>query len=395
MASSAESLSGAPTVAIVAGEASGDLLGSQLIQALREHVPALNVVGIGGPRMEAAGMDVWFPLEKLAVRGYFEVLRHYAEIVGIRRKLKRRLIRNRPELFIGIDAPDFNLDLEHSLKSRGIPTVHYVSPAIWMWRRERLAKIKRAVNKMLTLFPFEEPLYRNAGVDVAFVGHPLADMLDRIPRDDAAREQLRLPAAAPVVALLPGSRQSELEYMADTFIQTAKLLHERLPAAVFLVPLATRETRDMFETALYRNDAFDLPLTIMFGHAQEAMAAADVVLLASGTATLEAALLCKPMVIAYKMPRATYWLLQGKGYLPYYGLPNILAGEFVVPEFIQDDATPENLNQALINLLADVATRDRIANRFSQMGAGLRRGGAREAALAVLPMIENSHALRR
>lgn len=387
MASSAEPAGRPRTIAIVAGEASGDLLGSQLILALREHLPALNVVGIGGPRMEAAGMDVWFPLEKLAVRGYFEVLRHYFEIVGIRRKLRRRLLKTRPDVFIGIDAPDFNLDLERGLKAGGIPTVHYVSPAIWMWRRERLAKIKRAVSRMLTLFPFEEDIYRDAGVDVAFVGHPLADMLDQIPRDDAAREQLRLPPASPVVALLPGSRQSELQYMADLFIQTAKLIHARLPNAVFLVPLTTRETRVMFETALYHNDAEELPLTVMFGHAQDAMAAADVVLVASGTATLEAALLCKPMVITYKMPRSTYWLLQGKGYLPYYGLPNILAREFVVPEFIQDDATPQNLSQALLNLLADVATRDRIAARFAAMSASLHRGAARQAALAVLPML--------
>jgi lipid-A-disaccharide synthase len=387
VASSAEPAGRPRTIAIVAGEASGDLLGSQLILALREHLPALNVVGIGGPRMEAAGMDVWFPLEKLAVRGYFEVLRHYFEIVGIRRKLRRRLFKNRPDVFIGIDAPDFNLDLERGLKARGIPTVHYVSPAIWMWRRERLGKIKRAVSRMLTLFPFEADIYRDAGVDVAFVGHPLADMLDHIPRDDAARDQLRLPPASPVVALLPGSRQGELKYMADLFIRTAKLIHARLPHAVFLVPLTTRQTRVMFETALYNNDAEELPLTIMFGHAQEAMAAADVVLVASGTATLEAALLCKPMVITYKMPPATYWLLQGKGYLPYYGLPNILAREFVVPEFIQDDATPQNLSQALLNLLADVATRDRIAARFATMSASLHRGAARQAALAVLPML--------
>ncbi|MEO8443095.1 MAG: lipid-A-disaccharide synthase, partial [Betaproteobacteria bacterium] len=277
MASSAEHAGRPRTIAIVAGEASGDLLGSQLIPALRELMPALNFVGIGGPRMEAAGMDVWFPLEKLAVRGYFEVLKHFFEIVGIRRKLYGRLLRNRPDIFIGIDAPDFNLDLERRLKARGIPTVHYVSPAIWMWRRERLRKIKRAVTKMLTLFPFEVDIYREAGVDVEFVGHPLADILDALPRDDAAREQLRLRPNAPVIALLPGSRQSELQYMADLYIQTAKLIHARLSDAVFLVPLATRETRAMFETALYRNNAEELPLTIMFGHAQDAMAAADVV----------------------------------------------------------------------------------------------------------------------
>jgi lipid-A-disaccharide synthase len=373
---------------MVAGEASGDLLGSQLMLALQELMPGLKVVGIGGPRMETAGMEVWFPLEKLAVRGYFEVIKHFVEIVGIRRKLRRRLIDHPPDIFIGIDAPDFNLDLECSLKSRGIPTVHYVSPAIWMWRRERLHKIKRAVTKMLTLFPFEEELYRQAGIDVAFVGHPLTDMLADVPRDDDAREQLKLPTAVPVIALLPGSRQSELQYMADLFIQTAKLIHARVPQALFLVPLTTRETRAMFETALYANDAEGLPLTIMFGHAQDAMAAADAVLVASGTATLEAALLCKPMVITYKMPKASHWLLQGKGYLPYYGLPNILAREFVVPELIQDDATAQNLGQSLLNLLGDVAVRERIARRFSALSASLSRGAARQAALAILPLLQ-------
>ena len=374
-------------IAIVAGEASGDLIGSQLIRALREFLPGLEVVGIGGPRMEAAGMDAWFPLEKLAVRGYIEVLKHYAEIVGIRRRLRRRLIAEPPDMFIGIDAPDFNLGLERSLKARGITTVHYVSPAIWMWRRERLHKIKRAVSKMLTLFPFEEALYRNAGVDVAFVGHPLVDMLDEVPRAAAAREQLKLPSTATVFAFLPGSRQSELRYMADLFIQTAKLIHARMPQALFLVPLATRETRAMFETAIYHNDAYDLPLTVMFGHAQDAMAAADVVLVASGTATLEAAILAKPMVITYKMPRASYWLLKGRGYLPYYGLPNILAQEFVVPEFIQDDATPQNLTQALLNLANDAMVRSRLEARFAAMAASLSRGAARQAALAVLPLL--------
>lgn len=373
---------------MVAGEASGDLLGGQLIAALRQLMPELHFIGIGGPRMQAAGMDVLFPLEKLAVRGYLEVLKHFPEIMGIRRRLRRHFLACRPDLFIGVDAPDFNLDLEASLKARGIPTVHYVSPAIWMWRGERIKKIKRAVTKMLTLFPFEAPLYERAGIGVAFVGHPLADLLDQVPRGAAAREQLRLPASAPVIALLPGSRQSELQYMSDTFIQTAKAITARVPQARFLVPLATRETRTMFETALYRNEAMDLPLTVLFGHAHEALAACNVALLASGTATLEAALLGKPMVIAYKMPAASYWLLKGKGYLPYYGLPNILADEFVVPELIQDDATPQNLSQALLNLLGDESVRVRLERKFSVLSASLRRSAARQAALAVLPLLE-------
>jgi len=376
------------TVGIVAGEASGDLLGGELILALRELMPQLDFVGIGGARMESAGMEAWFPLEKLAVRGYVEVAKHYFGIVGIRRRLCRRFIAHPPDVFIGIDAPDFNLDLERKLKSHGIPTVHYVSPAIWMWRKERLRKIKRAVSKMLTLFPFEEPLYRQAGIDATCVGHPLADILDQVPRRAAAREQLRLPLAAPVIALLPGSRQSELQHMADLFIQTAKAISRRMPQALFLVPLTTRETRQMFETAIYRNNAEDLQLTVLFGHAHDAMSAADAVLVASGTATLEAALLAKPMVITYKMPAASYWLLKGKGYLPYYGLPNILAGEFVVPEIIQDDATPQNLAQALLNLLGDESVRARVERKFSAIGASLSRGAARQAALAILPLLQ-------
>ncbi len=387
MASFAEPSTRPHAIGIVAGEASGDLLGGQLIAALREFDPGLQFAGIGGPRMTAAGMDVWFPHEKLAVRGYLEVVKHFREIVGIRRELRRRFSANPPELFIGIDAPDFNLGLERALKAHGIPTVHYVSPAIWMWRRDRVHKIKRAVDKMLTLFPFEAAHYRDTGVDVAFVGHPLADLLDKVPPRAAAREQLRLPVAAPIIALLPGSRQDELQSMADLFIQTAKSISERLPQALFLAPLATRETREMFEAALYRNEAVALPLTVLFGHAHDAMAAADVVLVASGTATLEAALLGKPMVITYKMPAASYWLLKGKGYLPYYGLPNILAGEFVVPEILQNDATPQNLGRALLNLLSDEPLRLRLERRFAALSASLLRDASRQAALAVLPLL--------
>lgn len=394
MASFAEQAARPLTIGIVAGEASGDLLGSQLIFALRTLLPGLRFTGIGGPRMAAAGMEVLFPMEKLAVRGYAEVLRQLPEILGIRRALYRHFRSEPPALFIGIDAPDFNLALEARLKAGGIPTVHYVSPAIWMWRRERMRKIKRAVNKMLALFPFEEALYRDAGVDVEFVGHPLADMLDQVPGRDAAREQLKVRMTGPVIALLPGSRQSELKHMGRLFIETARRLHALLPQAVFLVPMQSRETRLMFETELYREEGTELPLTVLFGHAHEAMAAADVVLVASGTATLEAALLGKPMVITYKMPGASYWLLKGKGYLPYYGLPNILAGEFVVPEIIQDDATPENLSRALFNLLTDDTVRSRIARKFAALNASLKRGAALHAARAILPLLAQREAGR-
>jgi len=376
------------TIGMVAGETSGDLLGAELIKALRELRPKLRFTGIGGPRMEAVGMEVLFPLEKLAVRGYIEVLQHLPKILSIRRRLRRHFLAQPPAAFVGIDAPDFNLQLELDLKARGIPTIHYVSPQIWMWRKDRMSEIKRAVSKMLTLFPFELPLYEQAGVDAAFVGHPLADLLKKIPPRAELREQLKLPATPTVVALLPGSRQSEIEHLADVFIQTAWKIHQRMPEAVLQVPLATRETRTQFEKILYRHSwAYEFPLTIMFGHAHDAMAAADVVLLASGTATLEAALLKLPMVIAYRMPALSHWWLSGKGYLPYYGLPNILCGEFVVPEFIQDDATSDNLTQAVVNLLSDDTVRSRLEHKFSMLSTSLQLGAAQRAAEAVLPLI--------
>ncbi len=284
-------------VGVVAGEASGDFLGAHLIAALRERVPGLKFVGIGGPKMEAEGLDPWFPMEKLAVRGYVEVLRHFLEIHAIRRKLRRRLLAARPRLFIGIDAPDFNLALERKLKRAGIPAVHYVSPSLWAWRGGRMSAIAASVDKILVLFPFEEPLYRAAGVPVAYVGHPLADLTSDEDGSAAAREQLRLSAAQKVIALLPGSRQSEVRNMGPDFVQTAKLIAARQPAVHFLVPLVSRETRTIFEEAMYDADASELPLTVLFGHARDAIAACDVALVASGTATLEAAIARKPMVI--------------------------------------------------------------------------------------------------
>ena len=375
------------TIAMVAGEASGDLLGSHLMEALQQEVPQVRFIGIGGPKMQAAGMQVLFPMEKLAVRGYVEVVRHYLEIAGIRRKLRAQLIASPPDLFIGVDAPDFNLDLELALKQRGIPTVHYVSPSIWAWRGERIHKIKRAVSHILTLFPFEAPLYEQAGVPVTYVGHPLADMLPELPNRIAMREQMRLPMQHKVFALLPGSRQSEVRQLAKTFIETAKLILLKLPDAHFLVPLASRETRAIFETVQWQLEAQDLPITLLFGHAHDAMIAADGVLVASGTATLEAALLKRPMVITYKMPGFTYWLSKRKQYQPYVGLPNILAGKFVVPELLQEDATPENLAQALLNLVADKLAVAELEQIFTDMHATLRQNTAHKAAQAILPYL--------
>lgn len=379
------------TIALVAGEASGDLLGSHLMLAIKEIMPEVRFIGIGGPKMLAAGMQVLYPMEKLSVMGYMEVLRHYREIAAIRRRLRNQLIKNPPDLFIGIDAPDFNFDLELALKQHGIPTVHYVSPSIWAWRGERIHKIKRAVSHMLALFPFEVPLYEKAGVPVTYVGHPLADILPEKPDRVLMREQMRIqPLNAKVFAMLPGSRKSEVRQLARTYIDTARLIMETIPDAQFLVPLGSRETRNIFEEAIWQAEAHDLPITLLFGHAHDAMIAADGVLIASGTATLEAALLKRPMVITYKMSAITYWLAKRKQYLPYVGLPNILAGKFVVPEILQNDATPENLAQALLNLVANKQAVIDLEERFSDMHLVLKQGAAKKAAQAVIPFL-NSH----
>jgi lipid-A-disaccharide synthase len=378
------------TIGMVAGEASGDLLGAHLIRALCARLPRARIVGIGGPRMRAAGMEVLFPLEKLAVRGYVEVARHYLELAGIRRRLARRFASEPPALFIGIDAPDFNLGLEARLKAAGVPTVHYVSPSIWAWRGGRIAKIRRAVTKMLLVFPFEPPLYERAGIPAEYVGHPLADMLAGFPGRAAMREQLRVTGASSVIALLPGSRVSELQQMGGLFVDTAIRIAAGAPRAAFLVPLATRETREIFEAELLRRETGELRLTVLFGHAHEAMAAADVVLAASGTATLEAALLQRPVVITYRMPRVSWWLMKGRGYQPYVGLPNILAGEFIVPEFLQDEATPENLAGAVLKYLDDEGLRRRLERRMGELVHDLRQNTAERAARAILPLLAGS-----
>lgn len=377
-------------VALVAGEASGDLLGSHLLTALRERVPGLEAFGIGGPKMQSAGLDSWYPMEWFAVRGYVEVLRSLPKLLRVRRELRRRLLADPPDLFIGIDAPDFNLNLEMALRGGGIPTVHYVSPSIWAWRGERIHKIKRAASKVLALFPFEAPLYEKAGIPVAYVGHPLADELPERPDREAAREQMRLSSNQTVIALLPGSRQSEVRQMGELFVATAKLVAAQIPNAHFLVPLVSRQTRLIFEEAIYHQQGEGLPLTILFGHAHMAMTAADAVLVASGTATLEAALLKRAMVITYRMPRLSAWIMKGKGYLPYVGLPNILAAEWVVPEILLDDATPENLAQALTNQLQDKEVRNRLERCFLGIHRSLRQDTAARAVDAILPLLDTT-----
>ena len=386
-----------PKIAIVAGEASGDLLGSHLIRALKAQRSDLTFIGIAGPKMIGEGATSLFPIEKLSVRGYVEVLKHLYGLLKLRKSLLKQLLAEKPDIFIGVDAPDFNFWLERKLKKHSIPTIHYVSPSIWAWRGGRMGKIKRAVSHVLALFPFEPALYEKAGVAVTYVGHPLADELPLKPSKTAAREILKIEKNKLVIAMLPGSRQSEVKQHADLLIKTAKIISKENKNSQFLVPLITRETRQLFETALYNNISHNqanlnnedtpderLDLDILFGHAHDAMEAADIVIVASGTATLEAALLKKPMVITYRMPAISWQILKRMRYQPYVGLPNILAGKFLVPELLQHDATPQKLADAVASLLSDDAYLKEINQEFTTIHHNLRQNSAKKAAEVVL-----------
>src|SRR5690348_6425933 len=375
-------------VGMVAGEASGDMLAAHLIGALKARRPDIGFAGIGGPKMLAQGFVSHYPMEKLSVRGYAEALRHYREIMGIRRRLARSLLAERPELFIGVDSSDFNLGLERKLRDAGIPAVHYVSPSIWAWRGWRIRRIARSVSRILVMLPFEAPIYEKAGVPVTYVGHPLADVIPLEPKKDEARAQLRLPSGKLIIALLPGSRRSELEYMASAFVLAAHRFRQEVHDVHFVVPMVTRETREMFERTVYEHERTDLPLTLLFGHSHEALAASDLVLVASGTATLETALFKRPMVIAYRQSPLTWALMRQMLYLPYVGMPNILAGERLVPELLQDDASPANLAGALLTLLRDTNAQRRQVERFREFHELLRQNNAEKAATAVLEVLD-------
>ncbi|UXY14305.1 lipid-A-disaccharide synthase [Chitiniphilus purpureus] len=379
-----------PRVAIVAGEASGDLLGADLIRAVQRRLPDARFAGIAGPRMIAAGAHSIVPMAKLSVRGYIEVLRHLPELLGIRRRLKRAIVKERPDLVIGIDAPDFNLGLERAAREAGLQSVHYVSPSVWAWRAERLKKIGRAASHVLLLFPFEAAIYREAGIPATYVGHPLAAQFPMVPDQAALRELLDLPEKRLAFALLPGSRVSELEMHAELFVRTAQLLHGRYPEALFLVPLVTRETRRLFEDAIWRLGAQDLPFRLMFGHAHEAMMAADAILVASGTAALEAMLAKRPTVVTYRISRITYWLVRRKLKIPYVSLPNVLAGERIVPELLQHDATPEKLSAQLAAFIEDPEASAALTARFAQLHESLQCGGAEQAAEVIVSLLQKA-----
>jgi lipid-A-disaccharide synthase len=370
-----------PRLAMVAGEASGDLLAGLLLGGLSARWPALQTFGIGGPRMASHGFDAWWPHDKLAVRGYVEVLRHYREIAGIREQLAARLLRERPDAFIGVDAPDFNLQLEGRLKQAGIKAIHFVSPSIWAWRGARVQKMRGAVDHVLCLFPFEPEIYARHGIAASYVGHPLADAIPlEVPRS-AGRAALGLAPADPVVAVLPGSRRSEIEYIGPRLLGAAAEMQRRRPGLRFVLPVAPG-LRALVEP-LVRRHAPDVRLELLDGRSHEALAACDVTLIASGTATLEAALFKRPMVIAYNMHWLSWQMMKRMRYQPWVGLPNILLRDFAVPELLQDNATPAKLADAALAWLDDPRRCDELVRRFDAMHRELRRNTAQAATDAI------------
>lgn len=372
---------------MVAGEASGDLLASLLIRGLRTRWPRLQGWGIGGPRMVAEGFEAQWPSERLAVRGYFEVLRHYRGIVAIRDQLREHLLAQPPQLFIGVDAPDFNLDLEASLKARGVPTVHMVCPSIWAWRAERIHKIRRSVDHMLCIFPFEVELLAREGVAATYVGHPLAPVIPREPDRAGARSRLQLQQDAPVVALLPGSRRSEIEHMTPRLLAAARLMQKKRPELQFVLP-AVPALVSQVQTLCERTP---LPgLRVLQGQSHEALAACDLTLIASGTATLEAALFKRPMVIGYHMNVLSWWIMRRQRLQPWVGLPNILCGEFVVPELLQDACTPERLAFEGLSWLDDPLRVQALTERFSVLHEQLTRDTAQEAVRAIEKTLQSA-----
>ncbi len=372
-------------LAMVAGEASGDLLAALLIGGLRDRWPGLALAGIGGPKMMALGLDAWWPLDKLAVRGYVEVLRHYRELSRIREQLGTRLLADKPHAFIGVDAPDFNLGLEARLRAAGVPTIHFICPSIWAWRGARAKKMARSCDHVLCLFPFEPALLAQQGVAATFVGHPLADAISLDPPRAAARLALGVAADAPVVAVLPGSRRSELEYIAPPFLQAAVQMHAARPELRFVLPVAPG-LRALVQAQIDRH-APTLALQLLDGESHTALAACDVTLIASGTATLEAALFKRPMVIGYRMHPLSWQLMKRMRYQPWVGLPNILSREFLVPELIQDDCTPEALAAATLRWLDEPAAVRSLVERFATIHHDLKRGTARRATDAIAQVL--------
>ncbi len=376
-----------PRLSMVAGETSGDLLAGLLLDGLQNRWPSLSAQGIGGPQMMRRGFDAWWPSDKLAVRGYVEVLRHYREIVGIRNQLKTRLLKEPPDVFVGVDAPDFNLDLEAALKREGIKTVHFICPSIWAWRAERVEKIRRSVDHVLCIFPFEVDLLAQHGINATYVGHPLAQVIPLQADKSAARRALGFKDDDQVVAILPGSRESEVRYLIDRFFAAAELMKRAQAAIKFVVP-AISALRPAIEASATRHTLGN-SLQIVTGQSHTVLAACDVTLIASGTATLEAALFKRPMVIAYNMNWLSYWIMRRKQLQPWVGLPNILCADTVVPELLQDQATPEALAQAVMAWLHAPEKINVLQQRFTALHHELKRDTAKLATDAIEKILQS------
>lgn len=370
------------------GEASGDTLGEGLIKAIRQRYPNAQFEGVAGPKMIAAGCRALYSSEELAVFGLFEVVKHLPRLFSLRHALYCHFRDNPPDLFIGIDAPDFNLGLETKLRYSGIRTVHYVSPSVWAWRQKRVFKVAAATDLVLTLFPFEVDFYHRYNMPAVCVGHPLADDIAEQTDPQQCRQQLGLAAQQPTIAILPGSRGSELKYLGTTFIATAVWLLKQRPQLQFVAPMASPRIRGLFE-ALLADLAPQLPITLVDGHAREAMGAADVVLLASGTAALEGMLVKRPMVMSYRVARLTYWVLNRLVKIAQYSLPNLLSGKNLIPELVQNDAVPEKLGPAVLKALDDKPYAETLVTEFQTLHQQLRLGGSQRAADAVLNLLDD------
>ena len=376
------------TIAIVAGESSGDLLGSHLIKSLKSARSDLKFIGIAGPKMMKEGAVSFFSMEELSVRGYFEVFRKLFHLIKLRKKLLNQILKEKPDLFIGVDAPDFNFWIEKQLKKKGVPVIHYVSPSIWAWRGNRLRKIKKSIDHMLIIFPFEKNIYSKANIQATFVGHPLAEMIPLYPNKKKAQNKLKVIKATKVIALLPGSRQGEVKWHAQLLIDSATEISKKIRDVKFLAPLPTRETYDIFSKTLFKNTHAELDIQLLIGHASDAINAADLVIVASGTATLETALYKKPMIVIYKMSSISWQILKRMRYLPFVSLPNILLNKFLVPELLQSDATSENISSKAIEILKDASYRKNLLIQFTKIHHQLKQNTSDRLNRVILKLIK-------
>jgi lipid-A-disaccharide synthase len=376
------------TIAIVAGESSGDLLGSHLIKSLKSARSDLKFIGIAGPKMMKEDAVSFFSMEELSVRGYFEVFRKLFHLIKLRKKLLNQILKEKPDLFIGVDAPDFNFWIEKQLKKKGVTVIHYVSPSIWAWRGNRLRKIKKSIDHMLTIFPFEKNIYSKANIQATFVGHPLAELIPLYPNKKKAQNKLKIIKATKVIALLPGSRQGEVKWHAQLLIDSATEISKKIRDVKFLVPLPTRETYDIFSKTLFKNTHAELDIQLLIGHASDAINAADLVIVASGTATLETALYKKPMIVIYKMSSISWQILKRMRYLPFVSLPNILLNKFLVPELLQSDATSENISSKAIEILKDASYRKNLLIQFTKIHHQLKQNTSDRLNRVILKLIK-------